>query len=87
LFFLISTKTWEQTQSSQLSRGFGSAAVSPFTSNTPKVIYSMGKSRDWMYSLVETFGPGASGLSQTGSTQASVGKVSLNIYIYICIFI
>jgi hypothetical protein len=81
-YFSISTKTWEQTQTSQYARGFGSAAVSPHISGTPKVLYSMGKSHDWMYSTVETIGPGSSGLSQTGTIQSAISKVFLNIYIY-----
>jgi len=39
----------------------------------------MGKSRDWMYSIVETIGPGTSGLSQTGTTQAAISKLVLNL--------
>lgn len=71
---LCRTKAWEQTQTSQYARGFGSAATSPAGSGTPKVIYSMGKSRDSMYSTVETIGPGTAGLSQTGTTQAAISK-------------
>lgn len=66
---------WQQTQTSQYARGFGSATTPPNgASGVPKVLYSMGKSRDWMYSTVETIGEGNAGLSQTGTTQAAISK-------------
>jgi len=40
----------------------------------------MGKSHASMYSIVETIGPGTSGLSQTGTTQAAISKVFLNVF-------
>ncbi len=43
----------------------------------------MGKSRNWMYSVVETIGEGTSGLSQSGTIQASISKLFLNVYLYI----
>jgi hypothetical protein len=66
-------------QTSQYARAFGSAAASPYSSGTTKVLYSMGKSRNWMYSIVESIGQGTSGLSQSGTTQSSISKVFLNI--------
>ena len=42
----------------------------------PKVLYTMGKSRDRMYSLVESIGEGTSGLSQSGTMQSSISNVS-----------
>ncbi len=46
----------------------------------------MGKSHDWMYSVVETIGEGTSGLSQTGTIQSAISKLFLNIsvYVYLC---
>jgi hypothetical protein len=43
----------------------------------------MGKTRNWMYSTVETIGQGTSGLSQTGTTQAAISKLFLNILIFL----
>ena len=74
--FVFSTKTWQQTQTSQYARGFGSASAAPTTSGVPKVVYSMGKSHDWLYSVVETIGEGTSGLSQSSTMQASISKLS-----------
>ncbi|CAF0900929.1 unnamed protein product [Rotaria sordida] len=71
-FLNYATKAWQETQTSQYARGFGSAAASALATGVPKVLYSMGKSRDWMYSLVEVIGKGTSGLSQTGTTQAAM---------------
>ena len=73
--FLLGTKIWQQTQTSQNARGFGSAAASPTTNGIPKVVYSMGKSRDGMYSTVETIGEGTSGLSQSGTIQSAISKI------------
>ncbi len=74
IIFNIRTKTWQQTQVSQYARGFGSAAVSPYSSGMPRVIYSMGKSRDWMYSTVETSGQVSSGFNQYGAGQSAISK-------------
>ncbi|CAF1484802.1 unnamed protein product, partial [Adineta steineri] len=80
-FLSYATKTWQQTQTSQYARGFGSAAASPYISGSaPKVVYSMGKSRDWMYSTVETIGEGSSGLSQSGTTQSAIIMYDLASY-------
>ena len=76
-FFLSSTKVWQKSQSSQYARGFGSAAVAPYTSGIPKILYSMGKSRDGMYSTVEIIGEGPGGLSQTDNTQAAISRILL----------
>jgi hypothetical protein len=40
----------------------------------------MGKTRNWMFSTVETIGQGSSGLSQTGTVQSSISKFFLNIF-------
>ncbi|CAF0727358.1 unnamed protein product [Adineta ricciae] len=71
-FLSYASKTWLQTQTSQYARGFGSAAASPYATTAPKVLYTMGKSRVGMYSIVETIGEGTSGLSQTGTTQSAI---------------
>ncbi|CAF4896812.1 unnamed protein product [Rotaria sp. Silwood1] len=71
-FLSYATKTWQETQTSQYARGFGSAAVSTVTNDIPKIVYTMGKSRDWMHSFVEIIGKGSAGLSQTGTTQAAM---------------
>lgn len=76
-FILISTKIWQETQTSQYARGFGAAVASPYTSGLPKVLYTMGKSHYGMYSLVEIIGKGSSGLSQTGTTQAAMSTISM----------
>jgi hypothetical protein len=81
-FELCSTKTWQQTQTSQYARGFGSAAASPFTNTVPKVLYTMGKSHSSMYSVVESIGEGSSGLSQSGTMQASISKLFFKIHLY-----
>ncbi|CAF1647177.1 unnamed protein product [Adineta ricciae] len=70
-FLSYMTKSWQETQRSQYGRGFGSAAASPYSSNIPRVIYSMGKSRDWMYSTVETTGQATSGYNQYAGGQAA----------------
>ncbi len=61
----------------QYARGFGSAAVSPYASGggAASVIYSMGKSRDWMYSTVESIGQIGMGYNQysTGG-QSAISK-------------
>jgi hypothetical protein len=58
----------------QQARGFGSAAVSPYTTGgVANVIYSMGKSRDWMYSTVESIGQ-MSGYNQYSSGQSAISK-------------
>lgn len=72
-FASFRTKSWQQTQTTQHGRGFGSAATSPHGSSLVKVVYSMGKSRDWIYSIVESVGEGTPGLSQTGTTQSAIG--------------
>ncbi|CAF3914644.1 unnamed protein product [Rotaria magnacalcarata] len=71
-FLSYSTKVWQETQASQYARGFGSAAAAPFTGDMPNVLYTMGKSRDQMYSYIESIGRGSSGLSQTGTTQTAM---------------
>ena len=74
-FFLIRTKSWQQTQQSQYARGLGSAAASPYASSTSRIIYSMGKSRDWMYSTVESTSQyGGMGYKQTGLGQSAIRK-------------
>jgi hypothetical protein len=73
LFFSLRTKSWQQSQMSQYARGFGSAAASPYSSSIPRVIYSMGKSRDWMYSIVET-SQMTSGYNQFSQGQSAIGK-------------
>ena len=74
----IRTKSWQPTQTTQYGRGLGSAAASPFsTGGIPRVIYSMGKGRDWMYSTVETVGQTSSGFNQQGAGQAAIGKFTL----------
>lgn len=73
--FCIRTKTWQQTQGSQYGRGFGSAAASPYSSGIPRVIYSMGKSRDWMYSTVETTGQVTSGYNQISGGQSAISTI------------
>ena len=75
--FYLRTKTWQQTQTTQYARGLGSAAASPYSSNLPRVIYSMGKSRDWMYSTVETTGQVTSGYNQFSSGQSAISKFSI----------
>lgn len=71
------TKSWQQTQTTQYARGLGSAAVSPYTSGLPRIIYSMGKSRDWMYSTVETVGQITSGYNQYSGGQSAISKFSI----------
>lgn len=80
--FGISTKIWEQTQGTEYARGFGAAAASAVAGGTPKVLYTMGKSRDQLYSLVESIGEGTSGLSQSGTMQSSISKSS---FVFFCI--
>lgn len=58
----------------QNARGLGSAAASPSTGGLPRIIYSMGKSRDWMYSTVETFGQVTSGYNQYGAGQSAISN-------------
>jgi hypothetical protein len=52
----------------------GAAAASPYSSIAPRVIYSMGKSRDWMYSIVETSGQATSGFNQYSTGQSAISK-------------
>jgi hypothetical protein len=59
---------------SQYARGFGSAAVSPYSTGIPTIIYSMGKSRDWMYSVVESTSQISSGYNQISPGQSAIGK-------------
>jgi hypothetical protein len=90
IVFNIRTKTWQQTQISQYARGYGSAAVSPYSSGIPRIIYSMGKSRNWMYSVVETSGQMASGYNQFGGGQSAISKFELKYFSYNieeCIFL
>lgn len=77
-FFSKRTKTWQQTQQTQYARGLGSAAASPFTSGMPRIIYSMGKSRDWMYSTVETTGQVTSGYNQFSGGQSAISNFSFS---------
>ncbi|UJR33542.1 hypothetical protein I4U23_020984 [Adineta vaga] len=79
-YLSYASKTWQQTQTSQYARGFGSAAASPYTNGIPKVLYSMGKSHDGMYSTVETIGEGSSGLSQSGTTQSAIIMYDLHSF-------
>ncbi|CAF3328091.1 unnamed protein product [Rotaria socialis] len=74
------TKSWQQTQTSQYGRGFGSAAATPYSSGIPRVIYSMGKSHDWMYSTVETTGQVTSGFNQAGSGPTAIIMYDLSSY-------
>ena len=72
---LIRTKSWQQSQTTQYARGLGSAAASPYAAGgSPRVIYSMGKSRDWMYSTVETTGQFNVDYKQLGAGQATISK-------------
>jgi hypothetical protein len=73
---LIRTKSWQQTQTTQYPRGLGSAAASPYYTGggSSRIIYSMGKSRDWMYSTVETIGQFNAGYKQLGAGQSTISK-------------
>ncbi|CAF0779763.1 unnamed protein product [Didymodactylos carnosus] len=62
-FLNFQSKQWQQLQTTPYERGFGSAAISPFGSmylssysSQPRVVISMGKTRDWMYSNVDSIG-------------------------------
>ncbi|CAF2845073.1 unnamed protein product [Rotaria sp. Silwood2] len=79
-FLSYLTKSWQQTQTSQQGRGFGSAAATPYSSGLPRIIYSMGKSRDWMYSTVESAGQVTSGYNPIGAGQAATIMYDLSSY-------
>ncbi|CAF1202107.1 unnamed protein product [Rotaria sordida] len=79
-FLSYATKSWQQTQTSQYGRGFGSAAATPYASGLPRIIYSMGKSRDWMYSTVETSGQVTAGFSPIGAGQPAIIMYDLSSF-------
>ncbi|UJR13698.1 hypothetical protein I4U23_000709 [Adineta vaga] len=79
-FLNYMSKSWQETQRSQYGRGLGSAAASPYSSGIPRVIYSMGKSRDWLYSTVETTGQVTSGYNQYSGGQAATIMYDLSSY-------
>ncbi|CAF1010142.1 unnamed protein product [Adineta steineri] len=79
-FLSYMTKSWQQTQTSQYGRGLGAAAASPYSSAVPRVIYSMGKSRDWIYSTVESSGQVTSGYNQFSSGQSAIIMYDLSSY-------
>ena len=66
-------------QTFQYARGFSSAAASPYSTGIPRIIYSMGKSRNRMYSIVESIGQVTSGYNQLGGGQAAISKIFLSI--------
>jgi hypothetical protein len=66
----------------QYARGFGSAAASPYSTSIPRVIYSMGKSRDWMYSTVETVGQVVAGYNEFSGGQSAISKFELKYLSY-----
>ncbi|CAF1224830.1 unnamed protein product, partial [Didymodactylos carnosus] len=77
-FLNFQSKQWQQLQTTSYSRGFGSAALSPFGSmygssysSQPRVIVTMGKTRDWMYSNVDSVGSGNTGFSVNGVSQTA----------------
>lgn len=80
-FLLIRTKTWQNIQTSQYARGLGSAAATPYPGGIPRVIYSMGKSRDWMYSIVETTGQVTSGFNQMGAGPGAMSKFIIELFL------
>ncbi|CAF1432008.1 unnamed protein product [Rotaria sp. Silwood1] len=79
-FLSYATKSWQQTQTSQYGRGFGSAAATPYSSGLPRIIYSMGKSREWMYSTVETSSQVTSGFNPIGAGQGAIIMYDLSSF-------
>ena len=64
----------------QYARGFGSAAASPYAAGgVASVIYSMGKSRDWLFSTVESIGQTGMGYNQISGGQSAMSKFFLDI--------
>ena len=62
-------------QTFRYARGFGSAAASSYSTGISRIIYSMGKSRNRMYSIVETIGQVTSGYNQPGAEKAATSKI------------
>lgn len=92
-FFSISMKTWQNFQSFQYPRGFGSASASPFSiGGVPRIIYSMGKSREGMYSIVESIDQPLTGLRQQGFGQPATSifhsiiilLIAIEFFIWLC---